>query len=566
MIGMQHVLWAIANALWQSAAIAAIVGAGLRFTPRTTAAQRYALWCAVLVAAALLPVANLAMPSRTIALPVQAPPPAPVVTRVVDQVSRVVSSPLDAKTIDVPARHATRSVPSPLLILWAVIAAGLLLRLAVAYASLRGVKSSLVADETLTARVTAFNGLWSRHAVVGVSSRVAEPCAIGFLHPAIALSSEMAATLPDHDLERVLRHEYAHVRRYDDYANLFQRLVAVVFWFNPVVHIAGRAMAIEREIACDDAAAAASDERVAFARCLYEIARSAPRRRHAAAAGFIGTRRQIATRVARLVERNHNASTRLGSFAKITAITVLAVSLALAGVHLTALAVPQSAPLPQIAASPEPQIARPVDRAEPAPTAAPKARPAKVPAKTAVKAQAKTTGTIHAPVAERVEQRFAFAFAASDAPTPMANPTRSPLGPFATLRPFAPRMRSHTPRASGDDLMDALANAGFHDLSPDDLIKLADHGVQPQLITQLHAFGLTPMPADSLVRLADAGVGAAYIGGLAQLGYGSLSADDYVRLRNAGVTLEFVRHLQRSGLVKGRLSVDDLIKLANSGI
>ena len=82
-MSMAHLFWAMINALWQSAAIAVSVGAALRFIPRTTAAQRYALWCAVLVAAALLPIADLAMPSRTIALPVNAPP-APVVARVVD--------------------------------------------------------------------------------------------------------------------------------------------------------------------------------------------------------------------------------------------------------------------------------------------------------------------------------------------------------------------------------------------------------------------------------------------------------------------------------------------------
>jgi beta-lactamase regulating signal transducer with metallopeptidase domain len=296
MLSVPHVFWAMINALWQSAAIALIVGTSLRFIPRTTAAQRYVMWCAVLVAAALLPIADLAMPSRTIALPVSEPP-SPVVARVVSDV--VLPQPVKPATgalAQTAAAQPAHHLPSPLLFVWLGIAAVLLVRLGLAYASLRTVKSSLVTSDALTARVQGFAGAWSRRAVVGVSRGVAEPCAIGFLHPAIALSDVMAAALPDGDLERVLRHEYAHVRRYDDYSNLVQRLLAAVLWFNPIVHIAGRAMAIEREIACDDAAAAASDERVAFARCLYEIARTAPRRRHAAASGFIGSRRQIAVR------------------------------------------------------------------------------------------------------------------------------------------------------------------------------------------------------------------------------------------------------------------------------
>lgn len=548
---MAHLFWAMSSALWQSAAIAVTVGAALRFIPRTTAAQRYALWCAVLVAAALLPIADLAMPSRTIALPVNAPP-APVVARVVTQVSQIVAQPASVKPVvarlarALPVTPSERLLPSPLLVLWLTIAAALLIRLILAYASLRTVKSSLEPSDTLTARVKSFSGVWSRHAVVGVSPSVAEPCAIGFLHPAIALSTEMAATLTAGDLERVLRHEYAHVRRYDDYANLMQRVFAAVLWFNPVVHIAGRAMAIEREIACDDAAAAASDERVAFARCLYEIARSAPRRRHAAAAGFIGTRRQIAVRVARLVERNHNASTRLGSFAKITSITVLAVSLALAGVHLTALAVPQSASASQpVAASAEPPIEKPVLRVEPVlKTIVPKAKPAK-------------TVVIETRVVERV--------AVATAPPPPVDPTAAPAPTPMSYYHYHSTMRTTT-RRSGTDLMDALSSAGFKNLSVDDLIMLANRGVSPQLIAELHAHGLTPMPAQSLARIADSGVSGAYIGGLAQLGYSNLSIEDYIRLHNAGVTLDFVQRLQRSGLINGRATVDQLIKLANAGV
>jgi beta-lactamase regulating signal transducer with metallopeptidase domain len=538
---MQHLFWAMINALWQSAAIAAIVGAALRFIPRTTAAQRYALWCAVLVAAALLPIADLAMPSRTIALPVNAPP-APVVARVVSEVVPVSVAATPIVTSLVPTVPA-RTLPNPLLVIWLGIAAILLVRLTFAYASLRTVKSSLEPSDDLTARVKEFSGVWSRHAVVGVSPQVAEPCAIGFLHPAIALSSEMAATLSAGDLERVLRHEYSHVRRYDDYVNLMQRVFAAVLWFNPVVHIAGRAMAIEREIACDDAAAAASDERVAFARCLYEIARSAPRRRHAAASGFIGTRRQIAVRVARLVERNHNASTRLGSFAKITAISVLAVALALTGVHLTALAVPQSAPLPQVAASPEPPIEKPLTRAEPAQKLViPKA-----------KVVAKTVEIVQTHTVERVAEAT-------------APPSPPPNAPMIAPTPFAYHYHSRTMGRSGTGLMDALSNAGFRNLSVDDLIMLANRGVSPQLIAELHAHGLTPMPAASLARLADSGVTGEYIGGLAQLGYANLPIEDYIRLRNAGVTVEFVQRLQRSGLINGRASVEQLIKLANAGV
>ena len=545
-MSMQHLFWALFNALWQSAAVALAVGIVLRFIPRTTAAQRYAMWFAVLVAATLLPVADLLVPSHTIAVTVRAPRAPVIAAALADVQSPAVSS---ARESMLPAFAAASTKPSLPLVpfAWFAITCVLLIRLGFAYVALRKVKSSLVPDLDLTAYVHGLGAPTSRRVVVGTSPQVAEPCAIGFIRPAIALSSEMAAGLQPGDLERVLRHEYAHVRRYDDYANLVQRLLATVFFFNPVVHLAGRAMAIEREIACDDAAAAVQDDRVAFARCLYEIARTAPRRRHAAASGFIGSRRQIAVRVARLVERNHNASTRLSSVAKIAAITVLAISIGLAGVHLTALAVPESAIKPQIVVDKiKPQIV--VDKIKPQ-IVVEKVKPQIVVEK---KVETRVVAT-----------RVAYATAPPAPPAPTARPAAD-----ADVPGRAPE-REHEHRNSARPsrgLIDALADAGFKNLSVDDLVSLANRGVSPALVDELHQHGLTPMPASSLERFADSGVTGAYIAGLAQLGYPNLAPEDYIRLRDNGVTLEFVRRLQSSGLIKGHATVEQLIRLSNAGV
>ena len=545
-MSMQHLFWALFNALWQSAAVALAVGIVLRFIPRTTAAQRYAMWFAVLVAATLLPVADLLVPSHTIAVTVRAPRAPVIAAALADVQSPAVSS---ARESMLPAFAAASTKPSLPLVpfAWFAITCVLLIRLGFAYVALRKVKSSLVPDLDLTAYVHGLGAPTSRRVVVGTSPQVAEPCAIGFIRPAIALSSEMAAGLQPGDLERVLRHEYAHVRRYDDYANLVQRLLATVFFFNPVVHLAGRAMAIEREIACDDAAAAVQDDRVAFARCLYEIARTAPRRRHAAASGFIGSRRQIAVRVARLVERNHNASTRLSSVAKIAAITVLAISIGLAGVHLTALAVPESAIKPQIVVDKiKPQIV--VDKIKPQ-IVVDKVKPQIVVEK---KVETRVVAT-----------RVAYATAPPAPPAPTARPAAD-----ADVPGRAPE-REHEHRNSARPsrgLIDALADAGFKNLSVDDLVSLANRGVSPALVDELHQHGLTPMPASSLERFADSGVTGAYIAGLAQLGYPNLAPEDYIRLRDNGVTLEFVRRLQSSGLIKGHATVEQLIRLSNAGV
>ena len=65
MITAHHIVWALLNSIWQSAALAALIFLLLKAAPRSTAAQRYAMWCAVLAAAALLPFANLVLAQVT---------------------------------------------------------------------------------------------------------------------------------------------------------------------------------------------------------------------------------------------------------------------------------------------------------------------------------------------------------------------------------------------------------------------------------------------------------------------------------------------------------------------
>ena len=162
-----------------------------------------------------------------------------------------------------------------------------------------------------------------------------------------------------------------------------------------------------------------------------------------------------------------------------------------------------------------------------------------------------------------VATRVAYATAPPAPPAPTARPAAD-----ADVPGRAPE-REHEHRNSARPsrgLIDALADAGFKNLSVDDLVSLANRGVSPALVDELHQHGLTPMPASSLERFADSGVTGAYIAGLAQLGYPNLAPEDYIRLRDNGVTLEFVRRLQSSGLIKGHATVEQLIRLSNAGV
>ena len=78
------------------------------------------------------------------------------------------------------------------------------------------------------------------------------PIALGFFRPVILLPEEHAVAPVPPETEHILRHELAHVRRRDDWANLAQNFVQAALFFHPAVWWISRRLSLEREIACDD--------------------------------------------------------------------------------------------------------------------------------------------------------------------------------------------------------------------------------------------------------------------------------------------------------------------------
>src|SRR5579859_6868121 len=105
MISLSHAAWAIVNSIWQGAVVAGIAWMALRLARRASAAVRYYVWAAVLVAAFVLPIINLFVPERIILI-------APAVARE----SQVAANPAPAGRAGAPILTATataRRRPSP---------------------------------------------------------------------------------------------------------------------------------------------------------------------------------------------------------------------------------------------------------------------------------------------------------------------------------------------------------------------------------------------------------------------------------------------------------------------
>ena len=107
--------------------------------------------------------------------------------------------------------------------------------------------------------------------VTTTSECVRVPAAIGFWKRTIVLPAWALRELPPEDLNVILLHEFAHLRRWDDWTNLIQKIVRALFFFHPAVWWIENRLSVEREMACDDAVLAETANPHGYATCLVSL-------------------------------------------------------------------------------------------------------------------------------------------------------------------------------------------------------------------------------------------------------------------------------------------------------
>lgn len=132
---------------------------------------------------------------------------------------------------------------------------------------------------------------------MAISSMAPAPAVVGWLRPVVLFPAAALAGLPAAEMEALLLHELAHIRRHDYLVNLLQSAVEALLFYHPAVWWISGQMRLERELCCDDAVIAASGDAVAYARALAEMGSLRPRLVVAANGGF------LAHRVGRLLGR-----------------------------------------------------------------------------------------------------------------------------------------------------------------------------------------------------------------------------------------------------------------------
>ncbi len=91
-----------------------------------------------------------------------------------------------------------------------------------------------------------------RKVQVWVSEFISSPVTVGWLKPVILLPAAMMTQLSTQQVEALLLHELAHIRRYDYLVNLFINFIRTILYFNPFATAFVKIVEREREKSCDE--------------------------------------------------------------------------------------------------------------------------------------------------------------------------------------------------------------------------------------------------------------------------------------------------------------------------
>jgi formylglycine-generating enzyme required for sulfatase activity/beta-lactamase regulating signal transducer with metallopeptidase domain len=114
-----------------------------------------------------------------------------------------------------------------------------------------------------------------RRSILGrLSSRIDVPSVVGAVRPVILLPVSLATGVPAAQLDAMLAHELAHIRRYDFLINMLQRAAETLLFYHPAVWWTSRCIRREREHACDDLAVRVCGDSAPLAEALAAMAAS----------------------------------------------------------------------------------------------------------------------------------------------------------------------------------------------------------------------------------------------------------------------------------------------------
>ena len=359
---------------------------------------------------------------------------------------------------------------------------------------------------------------FSRPVRILESALVQAPMVVGWLRPVILIPASALTGLTAQQLETILLHELAHIRRYDYLVNLIQTAVEILLFYHPAVWWVSRQIRIERENCCDDWAVERCGDGIAYARALTEIEtlRQIPPRLAMAIEGG-----SLLERIQRIVGRPSQTQKQSASWiAGVIALATVVILVAGAKVPLF------------------PDETKGADGLSPSVIWG-----VGVPAH---------DGGHGIPLSKSAQE---------SGPSESSEGSAEEEQPLEESEPATPH-KADKSRKPG--LIGGLASLGYSNLTVDELIALKDHGVTPQFVRELQSAGFAHPELEELIRTKDHAVDPEFIRKIHTLGYEKLELDEFIRMKDHGVDSNYIETIRSAGFTG--VSVDQLIRLRDHGV
>jgi len=377
-----------------------------------------------------------------------------------------------------------------------------------------------------------------------VSTEVISPMAMGIWRTSVILPLSVATSLPEEQLEAVLAHELAHIRRWDYFCNLLQTAIECLFFFHPAVWWMSRRARELREVCCDEIATRSCGDPGIYAEALLQMEEHRAECMQLAVA-LHGKGGALLYRIRRVLgEKTMEERSMSG------------VRIAVAGFVVAGLV---AAPHIAKGLKPEPAGVR-IAAGEGA--ASGLVEPAPSQAIAAVGASERKSGGGEAlPQAGPVPES---ALVAAPAPAPTA-----PSGAAPSPVPLqSPGEAQETEKSEGgQDYLKRMQEAGYPlDLNKDlnTIISLRSIGVTPEYAKAMAQARLGTPTLHELISLKSMGVTPEYIAGLKNSNAAPSSFKEVISEKSLGVTPEYAKDM--AGVGMGTPTMHELISLRAMGI
>jgi beta-lactamase regulating signal transducer with metallopeptidase domain len=544
--------WSLLHSLWQLTLVAGLLASVNVLLRRRSAQARYLAATGGLVLTVLLPAGTFAIAARAGAGPTLAVVPAVRAAAFLED-GEPVSGERDtavAPAIEVASapRPRSGSATSPaalrlrerldaalpaLVLAWAAGVSLLSVRVLGGWALAQRLKRS-GRPVTLEVWPEAIGRLCDRMRIrvpvrLCQSALVEVPTVIGWLRPVVLLPLSTLAGLSPAQLEALLAHELAHVRRFDYLVNLVQTCGETLLFYHPAVWWVSHRMRVEREHCCDDAAVGVCGDALGYARALAELEGLRSMTPTLAVAANAGS---LWRRIARLLGTPPPHLSRSSRW--------LAGLLALGTLGALGLSAAASLEGGTPLRLDEPAFVRPV-LADYGVT------------KDYVRGLA-SLGY------EDLSEGKLIALRSHGVSVSFVEELKD-LGyeHLSVSRLIMLRSQGVTP-----DYVQGLQELGYEGLSPLSLVALRSQGVTSSYVEELKDLGYEGLSVPLLIGLRSHGVDPGFIGGLQEEGYEGLAPGELVELRQSGVTSSYVNRLKAAGYED--LTVAQLVALRQSGV